>query len=192
MLNTMPKGAIHHIHTTAATPIDAYLKLTYDERTYYSERENLFKVYPLHEGVADGYIKCTQLRNFASSDEEFDKQLEKEILLGPEQADDRDSHDIWKYFQHKFTKVGELGKFVPFFKDLVKTSLERCINQNVYIVEYRHISGMLFGDDKQKIPFKEELKIIRGIIDEIQKTTPHFEFKLVLTGLKIVGKKHIQ
>ena len=47
-LNAMPKGAIHHIHTTAANPIDAYLKLTYDERTYFSQRENLFKVYPLH------------------------------------------------------------------------------------------------------------------------------------------------
>jgi len=36
MLNCMPKGAIHHIDTTAANPIDAYLKLTYDDRTYYS------------------------------------------------------------------------------------------------------------------------------------------------------------
>lgn len=36
MLNKMPKGAIHHIHTTAANPIDAYLRLTYDDRTYYS------------------------------------------------------------------------------------------------------------------------------------------------------------
>jgi hypothetical protein len=39
ILNCMPKGAIHHIHTTAANPIDAYLKVTYDERVYYSERE---------------------------------------------------------------------------------------------------------------------------------------------------------
>jgi len=27
-LNAMPKGAIHHIHTTAANPILAYLSLT--------------------------------------------------------------------------------------------------------------------------------------------------------------------
>lgn len=39
LLNSMPKGGIHHIHTTAAIPIDAYLKATYDERVYYSERE---------------------------------------------------------------------------------------------------------------------------------------------------------
>ena len=55
-LNAMPKCAIHHIHTTAAIPIDAYLKLTYDDRVYYNNRENLFKVYPKHEGVLDGYV----------------------------------------------------------------------------------------------------------------------------------------
>jgi len=57
-----------------------------------------------------------------------------------------DSHDIWVHFQQKFTKVGELGKFVPFFKELTRFALEKCIAQNVYVVEYRHISGMLFND----------------------------------------------
>lgn len=52
----MPKGAIHHVHTTAANPINAYLKLTYDDKVYYSQRDRLFKVYPKHTGVADGYL----------------------------------------------------------------------------------------------------------------------------------------
>jgi hypothetical protein len=88
--------------------------------------------------------------------------------------------------------VGELGKFVPYFKELMKTALQRCIDQNVFIVEFRHISGMLFDEDKKAVSFMEELKIIRAIIDELQKATPHFEFKLILTGLKIVGKSHIE
>lgn len=67
------------------------------------------------------------------------------------------------------------------------TALQRCIDQNVYVVEFRHISGMLFNDDKEKVPLMEELRIIRGVIDELKKNTPHFEFKLVLTGLKIIG-----
>ena len=53
--------------------------------------------------------------------------MKDQILLGPSQANDMESHDIWKFFQHKFTKVGELGKFIPFFKELTKTALERCI-----------------------------------------------------------------
>ena len=35
-LNAMPKGAIHHIHKTAANPIDAYMGFTYDDRVYYN------------------------------------------------------------------------------------------------------------------------------------------------------------
>jgi hypothetical protein len=112
--------------------------------------------------------------------------------LTAEQANDLSSHNIWKHFEKKFGRVGELGKFIPFFKELLKSALERCIDQNVFIVEYRHISGMLFGDDKKYVPFIEELRIIRAVIDELQVKTPHFEFRLILTGLKIVGKKHIQ
>lgn len=56
VLNKMPKCAIHHVHTTAANPIEAYLQLTYDDRVYYNKRENLFKVYPKHQGVLDGYV----------------------------------------------------------------------------------------------------------------------------------------
>jgi len=166
-LNTMPKGAIHHIHTTAANPIDAYLKLTYDDRVYYSMREALFKVYPKHEGVPDGYVKRVTMREFSPTVEQFDKDISNMILLTEEQVKDQDSHGIWKHFQHKFTKVGELGKFLPFFKELTRTALERCIAQNVFIVEYRHISGMLFDENREQIPFMEELRIIREIIDDL-------------------------
>ena len=46
---------------------------------------------------------------------------------------------------------------------------------------------MLFDENKKQVPFIDELKFIREIVDELQKKTPYFEFKLVLTGLKIVG-----
>lgn len=116
VLNIMPKGAIHHLHTTAANPIDAYLQLTYDDRVYYNAREGLFKVYPKKEGIAGGYLATTKLREFSSSPEVFDAEMKKSILLGPEESNNMESHSIWKFFQQKFTKVGELGKFVPFFK----------------------------------------------------------------------------
>jgi adenosine deaminase CECR1 len=189
VLNKMPKGGLHHIHTSAANPVTAYVKLTYDDRVYYNNRDRLFKVYPKHENVEDGYIQCTQLRNFT---ENFDDEVRHQILLRKDQADGLESHDIWISFQHKFSKVGELGKFVPFFKQLAREALQSCIDQKVYIVEYRHISGMLFDDDKNQVSFLEELRIIKGIVDEIKETTPHFQFKLILTGLKIVGKPHVE
>lgn len=51
---------------------------------------------------------------------------------------------------------------------------------------------MLFDDNRDQVPFIEELKIIREIVDELQKVTPHFDFRLIITGLKIVGHKHIK
>jgi hypothetical protein len=56
VLNKMPKGGIHHIHTTAANTIESYLNLTYDDRVYFNLRERIFKVYPNHQDVAEGYI----------------------------------------------------------------------------------------------------------------------------------------
>ena len=43
----MPKGGLHHIHTTAAPSVDFYVKLTYNDSVYFNERENLFKVAPV-------------------------------------------------------------------------------------------------------------------------------------------------
>lgn len=128
MLNTMPKGALHHIHTTAANTIDSYVELTYDDRVYFNARDGLFKVYPKHQNVANGYIPTKTLREFATNRENVDKELREKILLMPQEANDLESHDIWKGFQHKFTMVGELGKFVPFFKQLTRKALQSCID----------------------------------------------------------------
>ena len=81
---------------------------------------------------------------------------------------------------------------MPFFEDLLRASLVACIKQNVFVVEYRHISGCLFGDDKEAVDFITELRIIRSIVDELKKTTPHFEVRLILSGLKILGASHVE
>lgn len=102
------------------------------------------------------------------------------------------SRDIWKHFEHKFTKVGELGKYYKFFKILLTQTVQSCIKQNVYVVELRHISGLLIDDDRKHLGLLDELKIIQEVIDETKKTVPHFELMLVITGLKVVGDSHIQ
>jgi hypothetical protein len=71
ILEKMPKGALHHLHTSAAPSVDMYVKLTYEEYVYFNERERLFKVAPngLEE---DGFIKCVDMRRFYSSPEAYD------------------------------------------------------------------------------------------------------------------------
>lgn len=50
----------------------------------------------------------------------------------------------------------------------------------------------MFDDDKKLMPFIEELRAIREVVDELKEKTPHFELRLILTGLKIVGKAHVE
>ena len=45
LLSKMPKGGLHHVHTTAAPHVDVFIELTYEPETYYNEREGLFKVF---------------------------------------------------------------------------------------------------------------------------------------------------
>ena len=125
ILDKMPKGALHHIHTSAAPPVDVYVKLTYDPIVYFNEREGIFKVFPQHE-KEDGYVSCVEMRNYSSSAEAYDQHLKEAILLMPQQTKGRESHDIWINFQHKFTKVTELGKYYKFFRILLKETINSC------------------------------------------------------------------
>lgn len=54
----MPKGALHHVHTTAAPHVDVYIELTKDPVTYYNEREGIFKVFLSPHNKEDGYVQC--------------------------------------------------------------------------------------------------------------------------------------
>jgi len=47
---------------------------------------------------------------------------------------------------------------------------------------------MLFDEKKERISFREELEIIREVVDELKAKAPTFELRLILTGLKILGK----
>ena len=96
-LDKMPKGAIHHIHTTAAPPVDTYMKLTYNDIVYYNDREKMFKVFPKHKKL-DGYLQCTKMREFAADKKAYDESLRNAILLVESEIRGKESHDIWKGF----------------------------------------------------------------------------------------------
>jgi hypothetical protein len=94
----MPKGAIHHMHTTAAPPTETYIEMTYEDITYYNERENMFRVFPKPEQVKDGYIRTVDYRRFSSDPKGFDDFLRSKITIGALETDRKESHDIWKEF----------------------------------------------------------------------------------------------
>lgn len=56
VLAAMPKGGLHHVHTTAAPHVDIYIELTYEPETYYNERQGLFKVFCGPSKKEDGFV----------------------------------------------------------------------------------------------------------------------------------------
>ncbi len=191
MLNEMPKGALHHLHTTASPSGDFYMKLTYNDSVYYNEREQLFKVAPkgLHE---DGFLRCTDMRKWSKNPDEFDLKIKNLIEMQEHECMSNESHDIWKHFQHRFTLINDIGKYQEFFKKIIHEVLSKCAKQNIFVVELRHMFGMLFDEERKPVPVEEELRIIQEIVDHIKQDVPHFEMKLITCGLKIVGRPHIQ
>lgn len=69
--------------------------------------------------------------------------------------------------------------------------MRSCIRQNVFIVELRHISGMLYDEDRKPLSFEFELNLIQEVLDEVKKDVPYFDLKLVITGLKLIGHPHV-
>ena len=50
---------------------------------------------------------------------------------------------------------------------------------------------MLFDSDRNSIGLEEELKIIKEVVTHIKEDHPSFELRLIITGLKIVGRPHV-
>ena len=62
VLEKMPKGAIHHLHTTASPPLQTYLDfILNDPMCFYNDREKILKVFPDYEKNTprDGYLQVT-------------------------------------------------------------------------------------------------------------------------------------
>lgn len=59
------------------------------------------------------------MRKHHKNPKAFDTHLRNEILLTEKEQKGLESHDIWKFFQHKFTRVTELGKYYKFFRTLL-------------------------------------------------------------------------
>ena len=64
--------------------------------------------------------------------------------------------------------------------------------EGVTVVEYRHIIGGVFDDDGNRISLREELDIFKNVEENIKERFPLFQMRIIICGLKIFGREHIQ
>ena len=74
--------------------------------------------------------------------------------------------------------------------------MTKCFNQKIYVVELRHIAGLLFDDDRVQVSIDEELSIFEEVVDKVRRKLniqddKRFNLRLIITGLKIVGRSHV-
>lgn len=70
-------------------------------------------------------------------------------------------------------------------------SCKNYINELVTIVEWRHIFGCLHDEDGP-VSIDRELDIFYKVEKLIQARFPLFRMKIIVCGLKMLGKSHIQ
>lgn len=114
--------------------------------------------------------------------------LKNKILLKPTCPED---HGIWRDFQPKFMLTNQLYNYAVFFERILFKVSKSYIKELVTVVEYRHIFGFLFDEDGP-ISLEREVNIFYSVQKMLQVRFPLFKLKIIVCGLKIAGKGHIQ
>ena len=131
------------------------------------------------------------LRQYWKNAKEFDEYLREKMICRPTPSQ-RTDHAVWQDFQFKFQLTNALYHYKPFFERILYRVTRDFMREMVTVVEYKHILGCLFDDDGNTIPLEQELAIFDTCVKSIQQRYPLFRMRLVICGLKIFGRDHIQ
>ena len=130
---------------TGAVSCQFLLELTYDDKVYYSEKENNFHV-TAKPCEKEGYMKVNTLRHYWKDAQKFDDWLRQKMELKTHPTH-REDHKIWEDFQFKFSLTFELYNYMPFFEKCLYRTVKEYVRELSTVVELRHIFGCLFDDD---------------------------------------------
>lgn len=90
-----------------------------------------------------------------------------------------------------FLAIIDLYNYSEFFEKILFKICKVYIKEMVFVLELRHIFGMVIDDDGNPIGVEEELKIFERVLKKIQRDYPLFTYRLIVCGLKILGTEHI-
>ena len=111
-------------------------------------------------------MKVNTLRQYWKDSRSFDQMLRSKMLLTPK-PEEREDKAIWNGFQYKFQLTFQLYNYYDFFKRILYRVTRDFMNENVMIIEYRHIFGCLFDDDGNTLSLDDELAIFHEVVRTI-------------------------
>ena len=75
-------------------------------------------------------------------------------------ADVQEDHKVWEGFQYKFMLCADLYSYKPFFEKIVYKVCRDFLREGVTVVEFKHIFGTLFDDDRNPVSLQDEIQIL--------------------------------
>lgn len=166
LLDQMPKGGLHHLHTGSTPSAEFYVSLTYEESCFYDPLKKLFKV--SFGPVADpGFRRCNDLRKEHSSPEEFDQMLVRTINMSKEECQGSE-RQIWAKFEHKFQMMSDINRHHEYFRKTIYDILYKCAKQKIFIVELRHTPGSLFDDEGKPVSLHQEMTLMKNELERVR------------------------
>jgi len=184
-LNRMPKGGILHLHLTASVGVDYLVDvISYGDHLWINNAKNLIRY---SQTPLEDFQLLKSHRASLSDVAHFDRELKEKLILTEKDLHTKESSVIWCNFQYRFIMANDLYNYRDFFKKCFYQSMKIFAEQNLLIVEYRHIFGMLFDENNTFLTIEEEVAVIQEVYHQFRAEHPLFEVRIISCGLKVLG-----
>uniref|UniRef100_A0A182WK55 Adenosine deaminase n=1 Tax=Anopheles minimus TaxID=112268 RepID=A0A182WK55_9DIPT len=198
-LKLMPKGAILHLHNSAAVSSRWVIRnLTYRQEAKLCNVEDryYFTVRTLNNCPENQTRPIRDMRKERQKDVVvFDEWLESLInmKLKPSRAGHATIDQLWMDFESCFDAIRGFLQYKPFFEAYHRQLLQEFHNDNVYHIELRTSLSKLFDGDGKEYGPVEVAYILHRIVEDFRHQSPTFHgVKLILSKHKNITDKELE
>uniref|UniRef100_A0A182MCZ5 Adenosine deaminase n=1 Tax=Anopheles culicifacies TaxID=139723 RepID=A0A182MCZ5_9DIPT len=188
-LKQMPKGAILHLHNSAAVSSGWVIRnLTYRQEAKLCNVENRYYFTVRPSSCPDNQTRLIRdMRKERKQDiAAFDEWLESLInmKLKPSRTEHATIDQLWMDFESCFDAIRGFLQYKPFFEAYHRQLLHEFHTDNVYHIELRTSLSKLFDADGKEYSPLEVAYILHRIVEDFRHQSPTFH------GVKLILSKH--
>uniref|UniRef100_A0A182RQC5 adenosine deaminase n=1 Tax=Anopheles funestus TaxID=62324 RepID=A0A182RQC5_ANOFN len=189
-LKLMPKGAILHLHNSAAVSSGWVIRnLTYrrearlcnvEGRYYFTVRT--LSICPENQTRLIGDMRKERQKDIVAFDEWLESLIN--MKLKPSRNRHATIDELWMEFESCFDAIKGFLQYKPFFEAYHRQLLQEFHNDNVYYIELRASLSKLFDSNGKEYGPPEVAYILHQIVEDFRRQHPTFH------GVKIILSKH--
>lgn len=197
LFRKMPKGGIHHLHSSAAIDFrwlidrasqesDCYIYWGSPNPAYVKGQLHFYKP----EQVPEGFLPAHE----ALAKEENRNELLRLLTLDQEAASD--STDIWAEFENIFARINGFFHYQPIYKDYLRAAMDTLLADGIQHTEIRMLFyGGLYDLEHSKASGhhgpEAMVQMLKELIEEVRQVHPDFSMKIIYTHLRFLSREQV-